>query len=362
LSRVLVVCEDAGGARALEPVVARLTARREQLRFVLGPVAARTFAERGLPGHLPCQDADAAERALAEPTDLLLAATSCWGMRLEAHAVIGARARGVPSLGLIDFPSNLAERLSYPGARDLGALPDLVAATDAAMQRAVAALGVDERRIVVTGSPAMDELFRACAPAHDPASDRLLFLSQPLAALYGADASAPGWLGYSERTVLEALAAAAAEAGMQLTVRPHPREDSTELARIAARLPTPAEVDGSGSLRAAIGRVAVVAGMSSIALVEAALMGAPVISAQLERRGDDPLAGAAALFSATVTEPAKLAAAIASARVPVDPARREAALGAIGLRPGAAARVVAAVDRLLARHPYATANERSTHD
>lgn len=283
--RALVVCEDAGAAAALAPVCEVLRAEGATVAGWLGEVAGRTL---GVAGRRILADADALERALATDeisrSDVLLAGTSAWGLRLEARAVLEARRRGVPSVGLLDFWSNYEPRLSFPERTGLDACPDVLAVVDGTMRDDLVTLGVPSARLVVTGSPAFDRWLDAPARPPGHAGRSVVFLSQPLRALYG-DA-----LGYDELVVLEATARISADLGAPLVVRPHPREDRGALEAVIATLPGEIAFSTEADLGADLAAARVVVGMTTMGLVHAALGGVPAISAQLERRGDDGLA------------------------------------------------------------------------
>jgi hypothetical protein len=345
LRQLLFVSEDAGAARALAPVAALRRRSGDRVRWLAAPIAADAIGATDARVVTSLADLEGALAAELAEADAVVTGSSCWGLRLEARAVRAARGRR-PTATLIDFPSQLQPRLSFPGDTDLGALPDRVLALDATMRDALVTSGVEARRIVVTGSPALDECWGAPL-ARRPRLDAVLFLSQPLESLYGADASAPGWLGYSERTVLRELAPLVRDLGLELLVRPHPREDAAALAAALAALPGPPRLV-AGPLREALEHSACAVGMTTMALVEAALCGVPSVSAQLGRRGADPLPSNASGLTIAVDDAASLAAALAEAVRHPDGVERLERARALGWSPGAAERVSAAVDALLA--------------
>ena len=96
-----VVCEDAGAAQALAPVLAALAARGDRVIAVLGPVAARVLG--ALPASTTAVIAATEDEATAalgaldwEGLCVLLTGSTPWGARSEARAVLRARAEGVP--------------------------------------------------------------------------------------------------------------------------------------------------------------------------------------------------------------------------------------------------------------------------
>jgi hypothetical protein len=348
--KVLVACEDAGGARALAPVVERLRARGDAVEVHAAAVAARTFRDAGVPvpeTGIVTDASDAATRfsgeALASASVLLVSST-CWGARVEAAAVLAAQQRSVPALTVIDFWSNYRARLSFPDDDGLALVTDVVAVVDETMRRGLIEAGVSARRVTVTGSPAFDAYFDV-APPPAPARRRVLFVSQPIASLYGAGPDAPRWLGYDEASVLRALATLAGERGVPVAVRPHPREDAVALERLAGTLPGEVAMATEGSFVDAVAASSVVVGMTTVALVEAALLGRTAISAQLGAFGGDALVTNAVGLTVGVFDEGQLGAALDRAladgvRPPAERLRR------LGWSPGATARVVAELDRI----------------
>jgi len=263
--RVGVIVEDAGAARALAPVVARLRAGGADVRGVFGSTAAGAFA-------------GVAERASGDEvisqSDVLVTGSSCWGERIEAKAVLAARARGLPSVTFIDAWSNYVPRLSYPGDRDMAALGDIVAVIDPHMKAGLVRDGVDDARITITGSPVFDAFVDA-APFGDASdeSPTIVFLSQPLSKLY------PG-ANLNEIVALRALALTAPQAA-RIVVRPHPREDRGALAELLATLPVRAGFSEHAGLAEDLAGASVAVGVSTMALIEAATRGRFTIAISL---------------------------------------------------------------------------------
>lgn len=263
--RVGVIVEDAGASRAIAPVVARLRARGADVHGTFGPAAATAFA-----GIAECATAD----EVIASSGVLVTGSSCWGERLEAKAILAARARAVPCVTFIDAWSNYRPRLSYPGERDMAAVGDVVAVIDSYMRAGLVRDGVDDARITITGSPAFDAFLGAPTLA-DAAkeSPAIVFLSQPLSKLY------PGGK-LDERVALRALAAAA-PAGIKIVVRPHPREERGGLADLLATLPARAALSEHAGLAEDLTQASVVVGVSTMALIEAATRGRFTIALSL---------------------------------------------------------------------------------
>ncbi len=359
---IVAVAGDPGGGAALAPVLERL--REEE--FLVQPLAYRqaltTWEQRGLrPERLPeAAEEEEAVRRLRETT-LLLTATSLNGIDWEKTFTATAGRLGIPSVAVLDFWSNYRPRFA-DGDGNLTCLPDRIAVMDEQARREMSAEGFPPERLVVTGQPAFEELeaFRARAHEHrqaaraalgvDDTQRVVLFASQPLAALFGEDRSNPLYPGYTEHEVRLALRAALEDVNdgrLLLVIRPHPRENAEEL-REASSARVRVVVDGSGDRRAAVLGADLVVGMSSVLLVEACLLGRPVVSLQPGLCRPDPLPTNRWGASAAVYRGDEIGATVR--RVLLDPAARaelKARCAGLPVEPGATGRIVELVKQLI---------------
>jgi hypothetical protein len=220
--------------------------------------------------------------------------TSANGVDWERAILAGALERRLPVLAVLDFWSNYRTRFNSIEPADL---PDAIAVMDDVSRRDMVALGFPADRVRVTGQPAYDAWLEddPVAFRQAGATPAILFLSQPLEELYGSDCSVPGHPGYTERQVLNVLIDALAEMRnpFRLTIRPHPREQADALPRLA-RCGIDIEVSRDGTLVEAIERCDLVVGMTTMALIEAQVRCALVLSVQPGAHRRDPLPAAAA--------------------------------------------------------------------
>lgn len=274
--RLLFAAGDVGGARALLPV-ARLAAAQGAAVVAL---AHGVFRTEGAPDWHWLEPAEAA--AQAQTADVVLYATSVADPRAVEIAA-RARAAGRPVLHLLDNWSSYATRIAT-------LVPDAYAVMDyLAVEEAVAA-GVPRDILVVTGHPDLAKIARERGVFDGPGTgDRgpsLFFVSEPAA----ADGGKAG-RGYDETDVARALIegvtlAAARTAALTLQVAPHPREDRAAVrARfesLCAELPGAPRVAivAPDEIRRTLHAASHVAGMSSILLYEAWLLGRPTLSLQ----------------------------------------------------------------------------------
>lgn len=364
--RVVAVAGDAGGANALAPVIEMLLAEKRPVSILAYKQACQVWARRGLAfqeipeiTHLE----DAQKRLESFRAERLLTGTSYNGVDLEKQFVAAARPLGVPSLAVLDFWSHY--RLRFENRQgDWFGLPDRIGVMDERARAEMIALGFEEDRLQVTGQPAFDELaeLRQRIPqvrknlrgrlGIRPDERLILFASQPLAALFGADRSNPLYSGYTEHTVLKSLTAALNRIGRRRTekivllVRPHPREDAAALQNVQLENAR-AIVDGQGDGREAALAAELVTGMSTVLLVEACLLGQVVVSIQPGLSVPDVLptnrwGASRAVYNDDEIEP------VLESLLFDDKARAETAARAaqFSFEPGATGRVVRLLDSL----------------
>jgi hypothetical protein len=247
---------------------------------------------------LPVEElAEGAPVEFPHETQVLVTGTSVNGVDLEKQFILAARANGIASIALLDFWSNYRLRFSSREGR-LDCFPDRVAVMDTTARREMIEEGFDPARLVVTGQPAFDDLgrWRAAFPVGRRAEVRrawkveedaslVLFASQPISTLCrGAEALLPD-PGYDELTVagllVSTLEKISAESRKQMTlvIRPHPREDAAAFEQFRSAH-VDVRVSREGDVRELIMAADLVAGMSTVLLVEACYLGAVVVSLQ----------------------------------------------------------------------------------
>jgi hypothetical protein len=292
---VLGVCGDAGGAAAVAPVAALLRAEgRVRVRVLASPQAAPAFAALDLATE-ECVAAPSLEEAAsmlrADRPAVLLAGSTYGPVEPEKPMILASRVVGVPSLVVLDFWSNYRPRFS-DASGDLTYLPDRIAVMDERARSEMVAEGFSADRLLVVGTPVFDTLqeTRAAFTPSDrrarraqlgaAADDRVvLFVSQPLAEVYGDS------LGYTEHIVLPALTRALDalaerhDLRIVLSVRPHPREEPSALALPATRRVRLARAEGASGRAWAL-TADLVVGMNSMLLLEACYLGCIVLSFQ----------------------------------------------------------------------------------
>jgi hypothetical protein len=235
---------------------------------------------------------------------LLITGTSLNGVDLERRFILAARRMGLPSLALLDYWSNYVPRFSSDG-RMLDCLPDQIAIMDKQAHDEMRAAGFPEELLTITGQPLFDDLGR-CRETATHASraatrqalgvaeqERLvLFVSQPLREVYGTE-DAPGWLGYDEFVVvppvLAALGRMEVEHPLRLVLLPHPRESRVRCGNWLEGYFWASLAPVGANSRELVLAADLVVGMSSMLLMESALLGTATVSVQPGLRNADHL-------------------------------------------------------------------------
>ncbi len=326
--RVLAVGHDAGGCRALRPVVDELRRCGHSVDIVAaGPAIPIWHQEAEGPAAREVDDgialADARRHLRQARAEVLFSASGLYN-QIEHTFRLAARAERLPTVALLDSWLNYGERFErrLAGAT-VQSWPDVVCVIDALTRDGMLAAGFRPEQLVLTGPPNLEasvRLSRAVSSGERAAwraeqglaeeDGVLVFFSDPFyTGPNGQHFKGPGALmgpngkslfGYTAVEVLEAvaaeLAAACAASGRRwkLIVKPHPAEYPPCLHRVvdgAARAGLDIAICEGGSAARLIAMADAVAGMMTIALLEAALADRPALSVQIglaESGQEDP--------------------------------------------------------------------------
>lgn len=318
--KVLIASGDAGAGAAIAPVAAALAARPgAEVRVAAAPFSAPHFERASL----TVEPFERAVPLLAWRPDVCLGGAS-WGAVSEMPAIAAAGAAGIPTVVMLDFWSHYRERFTAANGRLVQ--PGAIAVIDEDARAGLIAAGLDASRVHVTGGPQFDRLASLGAAFDDRARTRLrneiaggdpfvLFVSQPIEALVGRQ-----W-GFTESEVLLQVRDALAQPGRPavLGVKWHPREEPRPLPAGAGRVRL-VDLRAYDSVELVLA-ADIVAGINSMLLLEAALLGRLSLSVQPGLCGADPLVSNARGLTRAVYDPGLLPHAIAEA---LDPAWRQA--------------------------------------
>lgn len=294
-------CEP-GGAEVLIPVIRLIQETGGFAAVVVGyGLGAQRFAAK----QIACREiapVGTDETALFDsyrPDLLVTSATSLPERDMsEKHLWQSARRRGVPTLAFVDQWQNYSVRFSgvAPSER-LAYLPDYINCIDRIGETEMLREGFDPQRLVRLGQPYL-ALMRETLAATDgqkarkrlgipPGRPVALFVSEPIREHYGR---LRGYDQYDALRLFLERTAGAPERPFPL-IKLHPKESADGYAPLRASFRDlhPLIVGGELSPPECLAVADTVYGMTSIMLIEAYLLGKPVISLQPGLAVEDPL-------------------------------------------------------------------------
>lgn len=292
MGKIVIFVEDPGAANYALPLVAPLGAA-----LWVAPALLPYLDARGIE---PARVLDGPVPPLPSETERLLVGTS-ENLETAAHALVRqAKARGIPSVGMIDFPANAAARFRGTGTNPLAHAPDWLMVTDDGTARHYEALGFPAEKIGRVGHPHFDTVLalRATLEAEGVAAVRrrllpnvpegqklVVFLSEISGGLdpeqyqKSPDYTLEGRGGRTDRTgiVVEEFLDASAALSPQpyRLLRLHPKNTREEFG------PLLGEFDGvsaAGTPLEMVFACDLVCGMTTMLLYEAALLGRPTLA------------------------------------------------------------------------------------
>ena len=343
LPTLTAAASDAGGARAIIPVLKELHTRGWSVTAIFSGPASKLQPDEC--PEIPCIHIDD-WLALSKCGELLQkispqAHFSACGLynQMEYSLRIAARDLGIPIVGILDAWHNYRER--FTRTDQPVSFPDHLCVIDETSLTGMRETGMNEKAITITGHPDLEETVKEChkmgvvwtnkvrnelsladgEPLITFLSDPFLFSSTQkpytgVGAIMNDDGSPK--FGYTTDTILPAvcedlsreLAAQARHA--TLAVRPHPSEWVDPLHEIAARCSTP-DLDviicDRGQTREWLAASDTVIGMMTIALLHAAMIRRPTISVQIglnESGMNDPCLASQLGYTHTVLDRAQL--------------------------------------------------------
>ncbi len=300
---VLMFAEDTGAANFIADLPPALTARGVGCRLIATGQAARRFKalrqdfER-------LDDSMGAEPLLAGRPALVLAGTSTNQDTFGLKLIAAARAAGIETAAAIDAPQNLDVRFRGNSDDPLAHAPDWLLVPDPGSREACAELGFPAARIVLCGHPYFDRvrnagrtleaqdratLRRRLFPGHAEPQKVVLFAAEPSKSVGGlkefqrdGDYTLVGRGGHANRTciVLEEMldAIATLPSPAYTVLRPHPASGDEAMEELAPFIGEFDHVANEGPVSELIHAADLVAGLTSMVLVEAVLMGRPSLS------------------------------------------------------------------------------------
>ncbi|MBM3254617.1 MAG: hypothetical protein FJZ16_10210, partial [Candidatus Omnitrophica bacterium] len=306
--KILVACKDPGGAEALSPVVLKLISEGEvEITSIGYKFSEDVFKKRKIP-FKKLEDFNITEISPTtmeylldkEKPDLVVLGTSL-GRSIEDDIVLAARKMKIKTFALLDFWNNYSQRFScLETNKRLAFLPDFIGVMDEFTKEEMIKEGFEPERLLITGQPYFDGLFEL-AKTFDKEkviqfrdelnisnSDILIsFFSQPLTKTRPNSADEPGYLGYTQLTILNSLIKALyilkKDLGRPITlfVKLHPKETPDEIDDLISGKTIGIAVDKNIDPRKLMLSSDIVCGMFTMILVEAFLIRKKVLSIQI---------------------------------------------------------------------------------
>jgi hypothetical protein len=293
--RLLLFAEDAGAAAFIAPLLGPLSKAGFRCRLVATAVAATRLASWGIKFEAP---SDCLSELVAA-TDMVATGTAISANTSGLKLIAEARTLGMATVGFADSHQHMEWR--FRGDTDIPTAfaPDWLIVPDEIARRRAVEVGFEAHAVVVAGHPSFDrvrgrigtpELLRDARSARDrifgsAGRDMVLFVTEPSVNVYGgsftrtADYTLEGDPTSKFRTDIvldEFLVALSACPERPISVlRPHPASTEAEFAKHAAKFDL---CDRSADPLPLVCGATVVVGMSSIVLLEAALLGRPTLS------------------------------------------------------------------------------------
>lgn len=322
--KVLLFARDPGGANAVAPLAPILAERGHAVVLYGKDAALKQYLACGQAGQdlaqaAPEMTVDSYAGFLQQlAPDFLITATGSddFAEKLLWQA---AERLAIPSFAILDHWFNygirfsaykLVEQEQYEQDRRHPFLPSRILVMDDEVRAAMIQEGFAAERILVSGQPHFDSL-RQQAERFVAADIRqyrarlgiaeadflLCFISENITEPDKGDDLSQYYWGYTERSVfselMEALQAATATSGrrVHVVVKPHPNETFdaySDLIMAKAGGLVSASIDAAVHPVKLCQAVDLVCGMSSMVLVEAVILGLPVLSVQIGLRHDNP--------------------------------------------------------------------------
>lgn len=265
MKKIVFLAHDPGGYDVLLSVVQRLQMEQVPLEFYcLGP-AAKLSPFNAAPDSQVMQTI---QSMLLEKKLSGLVTGTCWGDNLELKIIETCKEAQIPTISVLDYWSNYRARFED----DLGHLiyPDYYIVMDELAAKEATLEGVPPNILKVLGHPGIDKYiaFQKGKTCFVNKKRKILFLSQPLSALYGKE------LGYTEQQVLEdCILAVQGNNDYSLSVKFHPKDDAGLKQHYS-------DISVDGDLLEIMSKYDIIIGMNTMGLLHAVLMGIPALSYQ----------------------------------------------------------------------------------
>lgn len=322
-NKVLLFSRDPGGANTVAPLYKKLIEKGYNVNLYGKDVALNKYNEYGLKGidintKLSCISKDEIHKfLLKEAPNFLITGTSADDFT-EKYLWECAEKLKIPSFAILDQWVNYGLRFSefgvselkeYENKREHSYLPSKILVMDNYAKKQMIKEGIGKDKILVSGHPYFEYLinkketinnevikvFRESISSND--NDYIItYASEPISQTYNESDNSEHYWGYSERTIFKEFISVLNEVAqkshkkIKLIIRLHPKESENNYNDLIDNINNNISVlidkklDGFEVMCASN----LICGMSSMFLIEGAVLGKPIISMQMGLNRDNP--------------------------------------------------------------------------
>jgi len=322
--KIMLLARDPGGANTVIPLAESLRERGYQVDLYGKDLALKRYRQMGLKGQditeiLAEIKTSSWEDFLSQQhPDFIITGTSGDDFT-ERYLWEAARSIGIKTFAILDQWMNYGIRFSNFTLKEQGQywqnklhpyLPDYILVMDETARQEMLSAGIDGRRVKISGQPYFDLIVSA---RNSFSAEQILkvkrelglqpdeliftFISEPISQDY-ADSNGELFWGFDEKSTCSMLlhtldkVLERSSQRVRLIIKQHPRENkdnysflNNEISNEHISISTVKDIDSWSLLRASD----LVCGMSSMLLLEAIILGCPVLSIQIGLNRASPL-------------------------------------------------------------------------
>ncbi len=260
MKKILFVANDPGGYDVINPLFERFSKinKLETAIMLTGKAAEKAEKEE--------KTIDDIKRELQKNTncikDVLLVTGTSWNSEIEVNAIRYCKTNNIKTVSILDYWSNYKERFKLGEDYEF---PDYYFVMDEMAASEAEDDGINKSIIRVVGTPGLDYFINKKIEVNQ--NGNVVFLSQPLSVIYGNN------LGYTEYEAFEQVIKACEKLKFKVHIKFHPKDDELFKEKYKA-------YSIEGDLKNLCELNEYIVGMSTMGLLQCALMGAKVISFQ----------------------------------------------------------------------------------
>lgn len=310
VKKILVFAQDPGGVNVVIPVFMLLRKRgfkvdiwgekQTQSQFKKFAVTGRDIKK-----HLKIINDKSVLKLLKDKKYGLVITDTSGHSNVQRMIWTAAKNLNIPSFAIVDQWMNLDLRFSNVNYTSLvkmsekkvnyDNLPSTIFVPDSFSKNKLIKLGVNKKLVVIGGHPYFEYLQQVVLPKlatkslNKNKNVRILFASEPLSEVYGSSANATRILGYNEFSVCKSFVtglrrlSAQKKVGVVFTIKLHPKELGSKYEKIKLWGDSKylkIKINKNSNSWDLIKDSDAVCGMSSMVLLEAAILNKPVLSIQ----------------------------------------------------------------------------------